>query len=152
MAVSNSYWSTTVPNIPQIRPPLSFDFSKKSFNFKFLSNSTNVIKSSPVNNSCRCSNSSSDHATSSDWDWNQWTRHFSQIELTERSVSLLQVLLHTLVLDFDCNNSCNIKILLYLYLASLRLKYYCNYYHFLKLSLLSVIIPFFRYYQCWYTY
>ncbi|KAI3773609.1 hypothetical protein L1987_48139 [Smallanthus sonchifolius] len=98
MAVANAYWATgtSVPCIPQIRPTSSscFDLSvaKKSYKLKFVSGSSNHLKSSQVNTSCRCSNNgtNSDHATSLDWDWNRWTRYFSEIELAERSVSLLQ--------------------------------------------------------------
>ena len=106
MAVTNAYWSTTttttssvVPNIPQIRPLISsssFDLTppvKKSISLRFVSGSSSGIKSVHSKSSCRCSSggSGSDYATSDDWDWNRWTRHFAEVELAERSVSLLQV-------------------------------------------------------------
>lgn len=120
MAVANTYWTTgtSIPNIPQIRPPY-FDLSvaKRSFNLRFISGSSNAIKSSPVNNSgCRCSSSStsgggsSDHATSSDWDWNRWTRHFAEIELDEQSVSLLQFQLEEAIEKEDFQEASKLKI------------------------------------------
>ncbi|GKE53812.1 hypothetical protein Tco_1488968 [Tanacetum coccineum] len=103
MSVTNAYWPTTttttssVPNIPQItRPPLissSFDLTspvKKSISLRFVSGSSSRLKSLHSKSSCRCSGGS-DYATSDDWDWNRWTRHFAEVELAERSVSLLQV-------------------------------------------------------------
>ncbi|KAL6997184.1 executer 1 [Sarracenia purpurea var. burkii] len=41
--------------------------------------------------SCRCSaNNCNDNSSSSSWDWNRWTRHFSEIEQAESFASVLK--------------------------------------------------------------
>ncbi|KAE9601438.1 hypothetical protein Lalb_Chr13g0297841 [Lupinus albus] len=54
---------------------------------------------------CRCSHSS----PVTDWDWNRWTRHFSQLEHTEGLASLLQFQLEDAVEMEDFREAARLK-------------------------------------------
>ncbi|KAJ9559596.1 hypothetical protein OSB04_004756 [Centaurea solstitialis] len=123
MAVANASWITgtttsSLPNIiPQIRhhPSSScFDLSvsRRSFGLRLVSDSSNALKSFPIGAGCvRCSAAanSSDRETSSDWDWSRWNRHFAEIELAERSVSLLQFQLEEAIEKEDFQEASKLK-------------------------------------------
>lgn len=121
MALGNALGFTLANPVPQFRPLCCSEFSsKKSINNSLsfvlgwgctlqtklpIHSSSSSSSSSPsirrLKNSnlyCRCSNSSSSsdnrndcNGSSLEWDWNRWSRHFSEIEQAESFASVLKV-------------------------------------------------------------
>ncbi|XP_052181784.1 protein EXECUTER 2, chloroplastic isoform X2 [Diospyros lotus] len=120
MAVANVWGTVNSISLPQLRPLSSSSSSSSSAPYSYCShcylkksaNATLVLsrdRASPIRKqllksresprvSCRCSaansyeNSGGDNSSSSssEWDWNRWTRHFSQIEQSESFASVLK--------------------------------------------------------------
>lgn len=113
MALTNSWGIGQAMSVPQFRPSSCSDYfsvPKKSINNRLSfvlgwgcslqtkpqlsSSSSSSSARNPRSSSfhCRCINSSSDcDGSSLEWDWNRWSRHFSEIEQAESFASVLKV-------------------------------------------------------------
>ncbi|XWS50971.1 hypothetical protein CRYUN_Cryun12cG0136500 [Craigia yunnanensis] len=131
MIVSNHVCGVGQPiSMPQLKPFCCIDFlAKKSSNFSFVlgwnwSFSTvenrPFIRHQPKNSSLRCccnninktinpSNSNS-ISSSSEWDWNRWSRHFSEIEQAESYASVLQFQLEDAIDKEDFQEAAKLKL------------------------------------------
>ncbi|KAL5747222.1 hypothetical protein ACOSP7_024222 [Xanthoceras sorbifolium] len=128
MIVTNNAWGM-MHSIPaaaappsQSRPFPSIDFSaKKSSSLSFVlgcwnstSFSTNRNRKNPKSLCCLCSSNSDnnfDNNASSclDWDWNRWSRHFSEIEQAESYASVLKFQLEDAIEKEDFQEAAKLK-------------------------------------------
>ena len=116
MAVTNAWAMGQIASMYQFRPSRFCSdfvlFPKKPSNLKLgfffgwgLGSSSSSVHNKPTvlfrprkgsNLCCRCSNdsitaNSGNSSSASGWDWNQWSRHFSEIEQVESFASVLKV-------------------------------------------------------------
>ncbi|PIA62009.1 hypothetical protein AQUCO_00200180v1 [Aquilegia coerulea] len=108
MAIANA-WS--VPNINpssthHLKQTCFEHFGKKQSNLSFISSIAKKPNSRNFNLLCRCSIINN---SSSDWDWNRWTKHFSDVEQAESFASVLKFQLEDAVEKEDFHEAARLK-------------------------------------------
>ncbi|KAF5734752.1 protein EXECUTER 2 chloroplastic [Tripterygium wilfordii] len=118
----NAWGITQAASLPQLRPFCCIDFlANKPNNLNFVlglgcslpSLSPNKTRRNP-SLGCLCSgNQSTPETTTSssclDWDWNRWTRHFSEIEQAESFTSVLRFQLEDAIEKEDFQEAGKLK-------------------------------------------
>ncbi|XP_010243014.1 PREDICTED: protein EXECUTER 2, chloroplastic-like [Nelumbo nucifera] len=105
MAVANAWGVRNTAPLCQFRHSCLDSFAKKGCNPIFVGFrlDKSIWRSGRnLSLSCRCSNSS-------DWDWNRWTRHFSEIEQAENLASVLKFQLEDAIEKEDFQEAAKLK-------------------------------------------
>ncbi|KAL4347747.1 hypothetical protein GQ457_17G026950 [Hibiscus cannabinus] len=107
-------------SISQLKPFCCIDFSpQKSSNLSFLLgwnwNAQNrpFLRHQSKNSSWRCccnNNNNNPTIASSEWDWNRWSRHFSEIEQAETHASVLKFQLEDAIDKEDFEEAAKLKL------------------------------------------
>ncbi|XP_077244082.1 uvrB/UvrC domain protein (DUF3506) [Tasmannia lanceolata] len=100
MVVANAWVS-----VPLFRHPCLDFLGKKEINQSFVGS----ILHKPISKNCRNSTLSRRCTTSSDWDWNRWTRHFSEIDQAESFASVLKFQLEDSIEKEDFQEAAKLK-------------------------------------------
>ncbi|XP_058078702.1 protein EXECUTER 2, chloroplastic-like isoform X2 [Magnolia sinica] len=112
MAVANAWSAQNAPSLPLFKRSF-LDFSMKK---ETNSNVLGSILQKPISKngrtwtlSCRCTSSSSTSSSSSVWDWNRWSRHFSEIDQAESFSSVLKFQLEEAIENEDFQEAAKLK-------------------------------------------
>ncbi|GLT47225.1 hypothetical protein SLA2020_209350 [Shorea laevis] len=130
MILGNNVWGIgQAISTPQLRPSCCLDFwdKKKSSNLSFVlgwnwnfsarNKSSSASHRHPKKSTLRCccadnksSNNGDATSSTSDWDWNRWSRHFSEIEQTESFASVLKFQLEEAIEKEEFEEAAKLKL------------------------------------------